>query len=62
MRTFAPQRKFASQYCNVPANHACAYGHGKPLKVKAHRENAKRKPFHRQFPRHDLDVSVKPSP
>jgi len=37
-------------------------GHAKLLKVKTHKGQARLKPFPQLFSRHDLDVTVKPSP
>jgi hypothetical protein len=62
IRTITPEGKFASLYCNMPANRASADGHGKSLIVKAQEENARRRQFHHLYLRHDLDVTVKRSP
>jgi hypothetical protein len=51
-----------SLLCNVPANPGCACGHRKSLKEKTHKVKARLKPFRQPFPRHGLDVTVKPSP
>lgn len=56
IHTITPEGKFASLYCNMPANRASADGHGKSLIMKTQEENAQRRQFHHLYVRHDLGV------